>query len=186
MRIVVSGTHASGKSTLIADFAGTHRDYELLPDPFELIDETSGASVSGFLRQLSASAHRLEQLPPTSKTIAERGPIDLLAYLDALESLGRADVPEEVLERARDLTEAAMRHVDLLVVLPLETGEPIWVPDDEDPELRAAMNDSLLDLVFDGELTSSGTRVEVLAGDPAARSRGLDVLVRDDEPHQHR
>lgn len=32
MRIVVSGTHASGKSTLVSDFAVRHPDFVVLPD----------------------------------------------------------------------------------------------------------------------------------------------------------
>ena len=34
MRIVVSGTHASGKSTLIADFLAARPEYLSLGDPF--------------------------------------------------------------------------------------------------------------------------------------------------------
>jgi hypothetical protein len=34
------GTHASGKSTLIADFARRHPEYAVFADPFELIDES--------------------------------------------------------------------------------------------------------------------------------------------------
>ncbi|MFC4138171.1 MULTISPECIES: hypothetical protein [unclassified Microbacterium] len=40
MRIVVSGTHASGKSTLIDAFAAEHPEYRVLPDPFEDPDLT--------------------------------------------------------------------------------------------------------------------------------------------------
>ena len=36
MRIVISGTHASGKSTLIADFASRRPEFEVFPDPYEL------------------------------------------------------------------------------------------------------------------------------------------------------
>ena len=39
MRIVVSGTHASGKSTLISDFALRHPEFVVLPDPFEALDD---------------------------------------------------------------------------------------------------------------------------------------------------
>ena len=33
MRIAVAGTHASGKSTLIADFLATHPEYAHEPEP---------------------------------------------------------------------------------------------------------------------------------------------------------
>ena len=60
MRIVVSGTHASGKSTLISDFVQRHPEYEVLPDPFELMDESWDApSAALFAAQLSVAAARL-------------------------------------------------------------------------------------------------------------------------------
>ena len=49
MRIAVSGTHCSGKSTLLQDFAAAHRDYESVPEPYELLDEPD------FRRQLELS-----------------------------------------------------------------------------------------------------------------------------------
>ena len=50
MRIVVSGTHAAGKSTLVSDLALVLRGHARLPDPFELLDdddEPAGAAVAG-------------------------------------------------------------------------------------------------------------------------------------------
>ena len=38
MRIVVSGTHASGKTTLIDDFVAAHGDFERWDDPFAFVD----------------------------------------------------------------------------------------------------------------------------------------------------
>ena len=70
MRIVVSGTHASGKSTLIADVAAALPDYAVLPDPFELLDERfDQPGPAMFLQQLRAAADRL---PPTSSPNAAR------------------------------------------------------------------------------------------------------------------
>ncbi len=36
MRVVISGTHGSGKSTLIGDFAAAHREWAILPEPIEI------------------------------------------------------------------------------------------------------------------------------------------------------
>ena len=92
MRIVVSGTHASGKSTLVSDVALTHRRFRVLPDPFELVDGLDPVSVTSFHEQLLVSADRLTALPPDADVIAERGPLDFLAYLEALELLHRGTV----------------------------------------------------------------------------------------------
>lgn len=179
MRVVVSGTHASGKSTLIADFAAAHPHYETMPDPFELIDEQFDQPSAGMLlRQLRLSADRLEQTD-SPDVIAERSPFDFLAYLLALDELGRATASDEVLERARTLTASALRRVDLLVLLPLNARDRIWIGDDEDPDLREATDAALLDLIDDPDLIPSTARVLEVTGDRATRLSALERAARE-------
>ncbi len=109
MRIVVSGSHATGKSTLVSDVAMAHPGYTVLPDPFELVDEDDPASAGSFVRQLVVAAERLGEWAPGTDVIAERGPLDLLAYLRALDALGRPGVSPEVTERLEVVTAEAMR-----------------------------------------------------------------------------
>jgi len=178
MRIVVSGTHASGKSTLISDFALRHPDFTVLPDPFELIDESwdrPGAAV--FARQLRVAAERLGPEGVAGNVIAERGPLDFLAYLLALDEMTGASGSSELLERSATVTAEALGHVDLLVVLPLNPSDAIEVGADEDPELRSAMNDVLMDLVDDPDLVGSRLRVVEVVGSPGDRLRRLEMLV---------
>ena len=119
MRIVVSGTHASGKSTLVADFAGAHPEFEVLGDPFELIDASADEPhAETFFAQLRLAAARLIELPASTDVIAERGPIDFLAYLDALESLRRPTRSRGLLRQGVETTTDAMGHVDLLCCCP--------------------------------------------------------------------
>ena len=171
MRIVVAGTHASGKSTLIADFHAAHPEYLVLPDPFEDLDLDDPASESSFAVQLRVSASRLHETAARAAVIAERGPLDFLAYLVALERLGRSE--GALLERATRFVEESLPAFDLLAVLPLESGRRIAVPDDEDPALREAMDEALLELVDDLERDGSAPRVVFLSGDPEARLRAL-------------
>jgi predicted ATPase len=173
MRIVVSGTHASGKSTLIADFADRHPDYLVLPDPYELIDERWDApGPAMFAAQLQLSAARTRVLAVGADVIAERGPLDFLAYLIALDD---APSDAEVLARATALTRAALAAVDLLVVVPLAAG--IVAGEDEHPRLRRAMDAALLDLVDDGEAIGDHPAVLEVAGDRAARLHALERAV---------
>lgn len=178
MRIVVSGTHASGKSTLISDFVQRHPDYVVLPGPFELIDE-SGDAPSGavFASQLRVSADRLAAEPRGTHLIAERGPLDFLAYLLALAELDGAAIDDRVMEGAVGLTARAMDDVDLLVVLPLTAHDAIHVGSDEHLDLRAAMNDELLDLVDDPDLVGAGVVVVEIVGDPESRVAALEAAV---------
>lgn len=172
MRIVVSGTHATGKSTLVSDFSLAHPEFVVLPDPFELVDDRGAGS---FVSQLRVSAERLLDPDLPGSVIAERGPLDLLAYLDALGELGRSATAADLVRREAPLTARAMARVDLLVLL-APTPE-IAVPDEEDPELRDAMADSLLDLADDPDLTG-GAEILELSGPPSARLAALESTLR--------
>ncbi|HEX6887325.1 MAG TPA: hypothetical protein VF143_04390 [Candidatus Nanopelagicales bacterium] len=127
------------------------------------------AGAESFGRQLAVAAERLVDLPAGADAVAERGPLDFLAYLGALADLGRPSVRRDVVARLRATTAEAMAHVDLLVVLPLEVPDLIHVPDDEDPELREAMDAHLLDLIADPGLVPGATRVLEVTGAPEQR-----------------
>ncbi len=178
MRIVVSGTHASGKSTLISDFALRHPDFTVLSDSFDLVDEAwDQPSAAVFAAQLRVTAQRLDPDEVAGNVIAERGPLDFLAYLLALDEVAGASSSPALLERSAIVTAEALGHVDLLVVLPLNSADAIEVGDDEDPELRSAMNDVLMDLVDDPDLVGSRLKVVEVVGSPSDRLRQLEALV---------
>lgn len=180
MRIVVSGTHASGKSTLISDFARRHPQFVVLTDPFESMDEADDTPRAGmFAAQLRIAAERLTEDGPAD-VIAERGPLDFLAYLLALADLTGRPLDEDVLRLATDRTAEALSTVDLLVVLPLTSADVIDVPTDEHLALREAMNDVLLELVDDPDIVGR-TRVVELTGSPARRLHALETLVAPED-----
>jgi hypothetical protein len=176
MRIVLSGTHATGKSTLTSDFVFRHPEFTILPDPFEFVEETWDApSAALFTAQLRIAADRLVENEPGKDVIAERGPIDFLAYLLALADLTGGAIADDLIERATAVTAAALGTVDLLVVLPIEADDPIHVGSDEHLELRHAMNDVLLELVDDLDVTGTQLTVAEITGDPEARLSALEA-----------
>lgn len=170
MRIVVSGTHGSGKSTLIADFVARRPEYLALGDPFEDLDLDDPSGEASFAAQLRVTASRVRETAGEPAVISERGPLDFVAYLTALEQLGRSD--GELIARATTIADASLTDVDLVVILPLDDRHPIRVPVDEDPALREAMDAALLDLADERE-HSGGTRFLTLGRDPASRLRDL-------------
>lgn len=170
MRIVVSGTHGSGKSTLISDFVAQRPEYLALGDPFEELDLDDPASAASFVAQLRLTAARVQETADEAAVISERGPLDFVAYLAALEQLGRSD--GELIPRAKAIAESSLSDIDLVVLLPLDERHPIRIPLDEDPALREAMDAALLDLVDERE-AADGIRFLVLGGDPATRLRDL-------------
>ncbi|GAB3155204.1 hypothetical protein GCM10027058_27090 [Microbacterium neimengense] len=181
MRIVVSGTHASGKSTLISDFAARHPRFTVLTDPFESMDEADDAPHAGmFAAQLRITAERLTDEDLSADVIAERGPLDFLAYLLALEDLTGHPVDEDVIQLATDLTTKALGTVDLLIVLPLTSADAIHVSADEHPALRESMNDILLELVDDPDIVGR-TRVVELTGSLTQRLDALEALLAPED-----
>ncbi len=165
MRIAVSGTHCTGKSTLIEDFLARHPDYAHEPEPYDWLDQASAEpSADDFFRQLEISAERLSAYPPGSCVIAERSPLDFVAYIRALSETRLA-------ARALELAQSGLEQLDLVVVLPLNE---IDAPADEDLPLREAMHEHLLELVAELDVN-----VVELSGTPAKRLAALEQRIRD-------
>lgn len=179
MRIAISGTHGSGKTTLVEDFLAAHRDYVHEPEPYEWLEAMGDEpTADDFRRQLEISVERLRTYGPDASVIAERSPVDFLAYLLALNDLGRSGRDCELAASAGELAAAGMAHVDLLVVLPLDDG--ILVPESEDLALREAMNERLLELVTADPYSLFGNgspRVVEIQGDRERRLRMLERAV---------
>lgn len=176
MRIAVSGTHASGKSTLISDFHDAHPEYLVLGDPFDDLDLDDPAGEASFATQLRSSAERIRETAQLPDVIAERCPLDFVAYLLALHELDRSS--GALLPRATALATEALADIDLVVLLPLDDRRPIEVPDDEDPQLREETDRVLLDLADEWEQDGM-TRFLTIGGDREARRRALLVAVDD-------
>lgn len=151
VRIAISGTHASGKSTLIGDFVHLHRSFTVVDEPYVFLDPaTGGADVSSFLRQLFVSIELFRDSTVDGDAIFERSPLDFVAYLAALATLGRPALSRSELAEVFDRAATALRYIDMLAVLPLDRHLQLHL-DDEDEDLRGAMDCELLDLLADVE-----------------------------------
>ena len=123
MRIVVSGTNTPAARARWCPTSRRPCGYAQLPDPYELVDDdATPAGAASFVRQLLVAAERLVALARGADVVAERGPVDLLAYLEALAELGRPSVGPDLMARLRATAGEAMAHVDLLVVVPLDAA----------------------------------------------------------------
>jgi hypothetical protein len=182
LRIAVSGTHGSGKSSLVTSFLAVHRDYIHEPEPYEWLVDLYGdafsdePTVDDFYRQLEISSERLSSYGVDANVIAERCPLDFVAYLLALEDLGRTGHDAGLIASAMELATVSISHVDLLVVLPLSDRDGIVVPESEDLDLRDAMNERLLELIA----THSGPpRIVEVSGTPRQRLQILEHAVSE-------
>jgi hypothetical protein len=188
VRIAVSGTHCSGKSTLVEDFLALHGDYVHEPEPYEWLTELHGEPLGEELtagdvcRQLEVSVERWCSYDRGARVVGERAPLDFVAYIRALTDLRRQPgLFSRAIEAECDLVARGMAHVDLLVVLPLNDADRIAAPEWEDLELRAAMNDCLLEIVNSDELLRLGcglVEVVQIEGARQARLAAMELAIR--------
>lgn len=173
MRIAISGTHCTGKSTLIEEFLRAHPDFVHEPEPYTVLveefDEEFSAEpcVEDFYRQLEFNIDRLREHAPGTHVIYERCPIDFLAYIDALDS--------RAAQASLGLVSDAIQNLDLILYLPLD--DTIEVSDDEFPKLRESV-DHRLNAIFNedefGIISSSHVVVVEAKGSISQRLRILE------------
>jgi hypothetical protein len=174
MRIAVSGTHCTGKSTLIDEFLRAHPEFAHEPEPYTAMVEDLGEEFSAepcvedFYRQLEFNIDRLQQYAAGDHVIYERCPIDFLAYIDALDPKST----KAVLNRVSD----AMRNLDLIVYLPLNDS----APDAEYPKLRKAVDQRLRSIFRDDEF---GVLIIEATGSTAQRLRIIESHMVQSNTH---
>ena len=177
MRIAVSGTHCTGKSTLIDEFLRKHTDFAHEPEPYTVLVEDFAEEfsdepyVEDFYRQLEFNVERLHQHVLEKNVIYERCPVDFLAYIDALD--------HKSVESALGLISDVLQYLDLIVYLPLD--DEIGVPDDEYPKLRKAVDRRLSRIFREDEFGIIGTHniaVVEARGSTAQRLSTLEEAMR--------
>jgi hypothetical protein len=145
MRIAFSGAHRTGKTTLIAAVAEQVPAYEVIDEPYWLLEEegyelSDPPSIEDYERQLDRSIEALAAAPEDA--LLDRCPLDFIAYLQALD----ADVDDDVHD--------SLAVLDLVVVVQIETPDRIPVAAHEDRRLRRRVDERLRALVeaFDVEI----------------------------------
>jgi hypothetical protein len=187
MRIAISGSHSTGKSTLIDEFLRTHTDFAHEPEPYVSLVEDYGEEfasepcVDDFYRQLRYNLDRLGFYSQEKRVIYERCPADFLAYILALNDLGREKVDPGFVETVRGMALEAMASLDVIVFLPIDDVNSIEVDDSEDPRLRSAVDSRLVALLFADEFGfpgSVGPTIVEANGPTAQRLQLLEAAMR--------
>ncbi len=119
MRIAISGTHFSGKTTLAESLSDILPHYTLIGEPYyQLVEEghefAELPSVEDFELMLERSIENLNDSAQNS--IFDRCPADILGYL-----LSHRDVEAFDLKDWLPRIGSAIRKLDLLAFLPIET-----------------------------------------------------------------
>ena len=183
MRIAVSGTHCSGKSTLVEEFLLKHNSYRHEPEAYEALHELSDdifpePTAESFFAQLEYHVNRLQLYRQGDRVIFERSPFDYIAYLSAFSSLQRSSADSYLAKRSVSIARDAVHLLDLIVFLP--GSEIDTVGDDEDPALRDAVDMILEDYLMNDSLEAlAGGRPPVvqLTGTINARLRTIEAMM---------
>jgi len=163
VRIAISGTHRTGKSTLVTALGELLPGYRTVPEPYEILAERGydfgdPPDVDDFVIQLKQSLALLRR--PSPNLILDRCPLDFLGYIAASPGGDRFDP-----EAWRIPIERAMHSLELVVFLPADASyEPPGVTDGEDAAFRRAVDDELRDIVGSDSLDLS-TGIEILTLD---------------------
>ena len=155
MRIGISGTHGTGKTTLAEELCARLPGHVAADEPYYLLEEEGHdfafpPSPADYRALLARSLRALsEPASAAPNVVFDRTPMDYLAYLAAV----GAD-PER--EADTPALKAALASLDLLVITVITEETEQILPAPDLPELRARMNDALLDLVYADPLDAWG------------------------------
>jgi AAA domain len=181
MRIAVSGSHGTGKSTLVAAFLERCPHYVHEPEAFETLGddidfEGDEPTADGLRLLLDHTAAAIEAYGPGASVIFERSPIDYLAYA-AAGSWPRG-ARAAFLKEALPIVRRGLLGLDLVAFLPVSSCGPGSRPG-ESPRFRRrvdrALERALLDDEHDLFGEAGGTRTVAL---PADLDRRVAELVR--------
>jgi predicted ATPase len=168
MRVAFTGTHRSGKSTLVELLSEHLPDYGTVEEPYHLMEEegyefSDPPTIEDFEAQLDRSIAAVLEAEPD--VLFDRCPVDLLGYLAAHDDSDAFDL-DEWLPRVRQ----ALREIDLLVFVPVEAPDRIALGASEDEGLRAAVDEALRSLLVDDPY-DLGVEILEVEGPPEARAK---------------
>ena len=168
MLLALSGTHASGKTTLAERLARFLPDHTVIDEPWYLLESqghhfSDPPTTDDFELQLTCSLSTIEAA--TGHCIFDRTPIDFLAYLLA----GPGNVAGDF-DRWIPRVGQAVARLDLIVYVPLEEPDRMRDIPVERPRLRRRMDERLRELL-EGDPWKLGASVLEVRGSVDERAR---------------
>jgi hypothetical protein len=154
MRVGISGTHGTGKTTLAGELCARLPGHLAAEEPYYLLEEEGyefgfPPSPEDYRALMARSLRSLDARPRLPGVVFDRTPLDYLAYLAATGADPSAETSSAMLS-------PAFASLDLLVITPITPETERLLPAAELPGLRSQMNDALLELVYGDPLEAWG------------------------------
>jgi AAA domain len=151
MRVGISGTHGTGKTTLAGALCARLPGHVVADEPYYLLEEEGyefgfPPSLEDYRALLARSVQTLSSSRRPG-IVFDRTPLDYLAYLAAI----GADPADEAGAAA---LQPAFASLDLLAITVITPETEQVLPAAEMPRLRSDMNDALVELVHDDPLNA--------------------------------
>ena len=183
MRVGISGTHGTGKTTLAEALCAHLPGHVAADEPYYVLEDEGyefsfPPSLEDYRALLARSVRILTSAPSQSGVIFDRTPLDYLAYMAA----AGADPSGEASTAALQLV---FRNLDLLVITPITPETEQVLPVAEMPGLRAQMNDALLELVYGDPLNAWGDIPVLELSGPLDRRLDLVLAALDQASFNH-
>jgi hypothetical protein len=152
LRVGISGTHGTGKTTLAAALCARLPGHVVAGEPYYLLEDQGyefgfPPSPEDYRALLACSLRSLTSPSLLPGVVFDRTPLDYLAYLAATGADPAAEADNGALR-------PAFARLDLLVITPITAETERVLPPAELPGLRSRMNDALLELVYDDPLNA--------------------------------
>lgn len=181
MRIAVTGTHGSGKTTLIDDFIAAYPDYEHEQEPYWALAQqgtpfADGATPADLEEQLDQSCAMILASAASPDIVYDRCPFDFIAYLEVLAAQEGFEWTPSGKQLGR--IEKALGSLGLVIFLPLSRPDEIGATI-EFPRLRSKVDARLKAIIRDDELglLEGGPKVLELRGTRTERLARLEAIV---------
>jgi len=158
VRVAFSGSHRTGKTTLLEAVAAHLVTYQTVAEPYWQLEEEGyefldPPTMEDFERQLRRSIDAIAEL--RADTLFDRCPLDFVAYL-------REIAPDDFdLENWMSEIRTAMASLELVVVVPIEALDRIALSSEHDRRLRRNVDAAIRELVVDDPFELGVPMVEV-------------------------
>jgi hypothetical protein len=184
MRVAVSGSHSTGKSTLIAGFVERRPEYLYEPEAYEALADdialtaSEGPTPEGLQSLLEYTVSAVTRHAPGACVVFERSPVDYLAYAAASRRTWSSASATSFVTTHAPAVKASLRHLDLIVLLPVSDEGPVRSRAGEDTRFRRRVDERLRRALIDDDydLFGDGDSPQVVELSPFPERQLADLI----------